>query len=318
MLTDFVTIRVAAGKGGNGAVAFMKIMMSKGPTGAAGGNGGDVFIEAVADLGALRTYRTRKEFNADSGRDGRMSFRDGERGKPLILPAPRGTVVRNPETGARFELTKVGERVLVAKGGIGGQGNFFYRSSTNTSPQKADPGTPGETALVELELRLIADVGLVGLPNVGKSSFLNAMTNAKSPVADYAFTTLEPHLGAHNGLVIADLPGLIEGASQGKGLGMKFLRHIERTRVLFHCVSAASLDPMADYATIRAELTAHSPALLEKTEHVFISKADDVAPERIAEIIKAFKKKKIGALPLSVFDEASLDAARKILAAIVV
>ncbi len=318
MLTDFVTIRVSAGKGGNGAVAFSKIMMSKGPTGAAGGNGADVFFEAVADLGALRTYRTRKSFAAEDGRDGRMSFRDGERGKPLILPAPRGTVVRNPETGASFELTKVGQRVLVAKGGIGGQGNFFYRSSTDTSPKKADPGTPGETALVELELKLIADVGLVGLPNVGKSSFLNAVTNAKSPVADYSFTTLEPHLGAYHGLVIADLPGLIEGASEGKGLGIKFLRHIERTRVIFHFVSATSLDPVGDYEIIRKELGTHNAALLEKIEHVFISRADDATPERIVEITKLFKKKKIEVLPLSVYDDVSLAAAQKILAKIVI
>ncbi len=264
MLIDFVTIRVAAGKGGNGAVAFSKIMMSKGPTGANGGNGGDVFFEAVADLGALRAYRARHDFKADDGRDGRMSFRDGERGKPLILFVPRGTVARNSAAGASFELTKVGQKVLVVHGGRGGKGNFLYRSATDTSPKKADPGTPGESAIIELELKLIADVGLVGLPNVGKSSFLNAMTNAKSPVADYAFTTLEPHLGAYYGVVIADLPGLIEGASRGKGLGIKFLRHIERTRVIFHFVSASSADPMADYETIRKELGAHSPKLLEK------------------------------------------------------
>ena len=318
MLTDFVTIRVAAGNGGAGAVAFAKIMMSQGPTGAAGGNGADVFFEAVADLGALRAYRTRKDFKADDGRNGRMSFRDGERGKPLVLLAPRGTIVRNPETGASFELTKVGQRVLVAKGGKGGQGNFFYRSATDTSPKRADPGTPGETALVELELKLIADVGLVGLPNVGKSSFLNAVTNAKSPVADYSFTTLEPHLGAYHGLVIADLPGLIEGASEGKGLGIKFLRHIERTRVIFHFVSATSVDPLADYETIRKELGAHSPALLGKIEHVFISRSDDVSAERLEEIVNIFKKKKIAAMPLSVYDDASLAAAQKILGKIVI
>ncbi len=318
MLVDVVKIRVAAGKGGDGVVTFSKVKMTLGPTGGNGGRGGDVYLLAVPDLGALRAYRTRKDFQAEDGRAGRGAFRDGHRGAELVLPVPRGTVAHNCATGASFELTKVGERLLVASGGAGGKGNFLFRSATNTTPKQADPGLPGQSAAIELELKLIADVGLVGLPNIGKSSFINAVTNAKSPVADYAFTTLEPHLGAFYGVIIADLPGLIEGASEGKGLGMKFLRHIERTRVIFHFIDANSADPLADYETIRRELGAHSPVLLEKEEHVFVSKADDVSPDRMKEIVKALSKTKREITPLSIFDDVSLDAARKILKGIVI
>ncbi len=318
MLVDVVKIKVAAGNGGDGIVTFSKVKMTLGPTGGSGGRGGDVYLEAVPDLGALRKYRTQKDFHAEDGRAGRSAFRDGHRGEELVLQVPRGTVAHNCATGASFELTKVGERLLVASGGTGGKGNFLFRSATNTTPKRADPGLPGQTAEIELELKLIADVGLVGLPNVGKSSFLNAVTNAKSPVADYAFTTLEPHLGAFYGVIIADLPGLIEGASEGKGLGIKFLRHIERTRVLFHFITATSEDPLADYETIRAELGAYNKALLEKPEYVFVSKADDVSPERMKEIVKSLKKTKRAVTPLSVFDDASLEAAKAILKGIVI
>ncbi len=290
MLIDNVSVTVKAGKGGRGAVAFSKIKMSLGPTGGSGGKGGNAYLEAVSDMGALRRFRSTKDFAAENGRDGRPSFRDGHTGKDLILLVPRGTIVHGSADGQTHELTKIGERVLVAKGGNGGKGNFQYKSSRNTTPKQSQPGLPGEACALELELKLIADVGIIGLPNVGKSSFLNAVTNAQSPVANYHFTTLEPYLGSYYGLILADIPGLIEGASHGKGLGTKFLRHIERTRILLHFIDANTDDPVRDYKVIRGELGAHNSLLLKKPEHIFVTKIDTVDKKRVDEIARALKK----------------------------
>ena len=316
MLIDEVTITVAAGRGGAGAVAFSNIKMTLGPTGGSGGKGGDVYLEVVGDIGALRRFRAKKSFAAEDGRDGRSSLRDGHAGEDLTLFVPRGTVARVRETGTTYELTKLGERVRVAAGGKGGKGNYQYKSSRNTSPKQYQSGLPGEEAGLELELKLIADVGLIGLPNVGKSSFLNEVTTAKSRVANYAFTTLEPHLGSYYGLILADIPGLIEGASRGKGLGVKFLRHIERTRILFHFISAESADPLADYSTVRAELGAYRKSLLEKAEYLIVSKSDAVSEERLREIIRALAPTGRETLAVSVHDPVRMAAARRALDAL--
>lgn len=318
MFIDTATIKVQAGRGGDGVVAFNGVKMMLGPTGGSGGNGGDIYLEAVADLGALRKYRRVKSFAADNGKAGRSSFRDGHRGRELTLAVPRGTFVKNLDTDTWHELTRVGERLLVAKGGQGGRGNFHFRSATNTTPKGAEAGKAGEGCTLALELKLIADVGLVGLPNIGKSSFLNAVTNAKSRVADYAFTTLEPHLGVYYGVIIADIPGIIKGASAGKGLGLKFLRHIERTRVLFHFIDAQSADPLTDYKVIRAELGAYNPALLEKTEYIVISRTDNVDAKRLKEIMKVLKPLKREIICISVLDEGMLASAKKVLNSITV
>lgn len=318
MFIDTATIKVQAGRGGDGVVAFNGVKMMLGPTGGSGGNGGDIYLEAVADLGALRKYRRIKSFKAEDGKQGRSSFRDGHRGKELTLFVPRGTFVKNLTTDTWCELSRVGERLLVAKGGVGGRGNFHFRSATNTTPKGAEQGLVGEGSTLGLELKLIADVGLVGLPNIGKSSFLNAVTNAKSPVADYEFTTLEPHLGVYYGVVIADIPGIIKGASTGKGLGIKFLRHIERTRVLFHFLDAQSPDPITDYKVIRAELGAYSPALLEKPEYIVVSRTDNVDEKRLKEIIKELKPLKREVVPISILDEKLLDPIKKVLNTITV
>ena len=316
MLIDDVAVRIAAGNGGKGAVAFNKNLMSLGPAGGSGGRGGSVFALGVSDLSALGQFRYKKVFAAENGREGRSQFRDGHDGAGLILKVPVGTVAHNLTTGEDFEITAPGERVLLAKGGNGGKGNFLFRSSRNTSPKQFQPGLPGESFDYRFELKFIADVGLIGLPNVGKSSMLNELTSAQSKVANYAFTTLEPHLGTYYGMILADIPGLIEGSSEGKGLGTKFLRHIERTRTLFHFISAESPSPVADYRTIRHELGAYSKALLKKPEHLFLTKSDVVDEKELK--IKLTKLKKIDpkAIAVSVIDEASMKKIQKLLNAI--
>lgn len=313
MLIDDVIIKVAGGHGGKGAVAFSKTMMTLGPTGGSGGKGGDVYLEAVADLGALRRFRSQKRFEANDGRDGRGSFCDGNGGADTILLVPRGTVVHNLITKIDQELTAIGKRLVVATGGKGGRGNCTYKSSLNTSPKFAQPGLSGDASMLWLELKLIADIGLIGLPNIGKSSFLNAVTKAQSRVANYLFTTLEPNLGAFGNLILADIPGLIEGASAGRGLGIKFLRHIERTKVLFHFIDAGTADPEKDYQTIRHELGAYNPALLGKKEYLIISRTDLVDAARLAEVKKILIHHKKEIIAISIQNKESIIAACKIL-----
>ena len=313
MLIDDVTIKVSAGHGGKGAVAFNKNLMSLGPVGGTGGKGGDVYAEGVSDLMALRQFRFKKEFSADNGQDGRGQFRDGHNGHDIVLKLPVGTVVHNLANNSEINIEKINERVLLAKGGIGGKGNFQFRSSRNTSPKYAQPGMPGENFVLRLELKFIADVGFIGLPNVGKSSLLNKLTSAKSKVANYPFTTLEPNLGAYYELILADIPGLIEGSSSGRGLGIKFLRHIERTRVLFHFISSESPAPSKDYKIIRKELGAHSKALLKKPERLFLTKSDLLTPKEIKEKLKALKKIDSSAIAISINDEESIKKMEKIL-----
>ncbi|MDR3581764.1 MAG: GTPase ObgE [Candidatus Pacebacteria bacterium] len=314
MLIDDVKIRVSAGHGGKGAVAFNKTLMSLGPAGGSGGLGGSIYLLGVSDLSALGQFRFKKEFAAEDGREGRGQFRDGYDAEDLILKVPVGTVAHNLTTGADVEVSKVDEKILVAKGGKGGKGNFQFRSSRNTTPKQSQPGLPGESFDFRLELKFIADVGFVGLPNVGKSSLLNVLTNAQSKVANYAFTTLEPNLGTYYELILADIPGLIEGSSNGKGLGTKFLRHIERTKTLFHFISAESPDPVGDYETIRAELGAYSKVLLEKPEHIFLSKSDVVIDEKeLKAKLAKLKKLDKGAIAISIVDDESVKQVQKIL-----
>lgn len=313
MLIDDVTISITAGNGGRGAVAFNKNAQSLGPVGGGGGRGGSVYFEGIADLNALRQFQFKKKLGAENGGNGKGQFCDGKDGADLVLKIPVGTVIHNLETGYDEEITAIGGRVVAAKGGIGGRGNFHFRSSTNTSPTQFQPGLPGEKFGFRLELKLIADVGLVGFPNAGKSSLINELTNAKSKVANYPFTTLEPHLGAHYELILADIPGLIEGASANKGLGVKFLRHIERTKILFHLISAESDNPAKDYAVIREELGAYNKALLDKKEYLFLSKSDMVAPADLKKKLIVLKKINKTATPISIHDSDSIETVKKIL-----
>ncbi len=313
MLIDDVKIRATAGAGGKGAVAFNKNLMSLGPVGGNGGKGGNVCVEGISDLSALNKFRFKKEFKTENGQDGRSQFRDGSNAKDLVLKIPVGTVVHNLETGGDIEITKIGEQAIIVRGGAGGKGNFLFRSSTNTTPKEFEYGKPGESLEIRFELKLIADVGFVGLPNVGKSSLLNELTNANCKVANYPFTTLEPNLGVYYDLILADLPGLIEGASLGKGLGIKFLRHIERTKILFHFVAADSADPLLDYKTVRAELGAYNKMLLEKPEYVFLSKKDAVSESLAQEAAEKLKELNKNVTQISIFDWDSIELVKKIL-----
>lgn len=313
MLVDDVTIRVIAGNGGRGAVAFNKNMLSLGPAGGSGGSGGSIYFGGISDLSALNKFRFKKELTADNGQDGRPQFNDGTTGEDLVLLVPVGTVIHNLEAGTKSEIVKIGEKILVAKGGHGGKGNFLFRSPTNTSPKRFQFGLPGEKFTLRLELKLIADVGLIGFPNAGKSSLLNELTNAKSRVANYAFTTLEPNLGVYYELILADLPGLIEGASSGKGLGIKFLRHIERTKVLFHCISSESKNLAKDYKTIRKELKTYNPALLKKAEYLFLTKTDVLDKKNLKKKAAILKKINPKVIPVSIYDFNSIEKIKKIL-----
>ena len=313
MIIDDVKITVIAGHGGNGLATFSKTKKTFGPTGGSGGNGGSIFVEAVSDLGALRQFRYKKVCQAKDGQNGKSQLNDGNNADDLILFAPIGTIAHVSGNGKVIEITKIGQRELIAKGGKGGKGNYLFRSATNTSPRQHEPGKPGESFEIQMELKMIADVGFIGLPNVGKSSLLNELTNANIKVANYPFTTLEPNLGVYYDLILADIPGLIEGASEDKGLGTKFLRHIERAKTLFHFISADSADPMLDYKTVRNELQTYNPLLSEKPEYIFISKSDVVSKDIIEKIKNDLKKVKKEAATISIIDSESLNAVKNML-----
>ncbi len=313
MLLDDVTIKISAGNGGKGKVSFNKNLMELGPTGGTGGNGGSVFFEGVSDLNALNKFRFNKDVKAENGQDGKAQFNDGHTAPDLVLKIPVGTIIHDLDNGIDREIVKIGERMLIAKGGKGGKGNFHFRSARNTTPKQSQGGIPGEHTTVRLELKLIADVGFVGLPNVGKSSLLNELTRASAKVANYPFTTLEPNLGTHFELILADIPGLIEGASLGKGLGIKFLRHVERTNTLFHFISAESEDPAKDYKTIRNELGAYNKELLNHKEYLFLTKSDMVSAEMIKEKMKILKKLNPNVIAITIYDDESIKEVTKIL-----
>lgn len=284
MFLDDVRISVRAGAGGDGAATFRREahVPRGGPDGGDGGRGGSVYLRVDAGQTTLRDFRYRHRFSATPGGRGERQKRHGKAGDDLHLPVPPGTAVLDAETGALVaDLVAVGQEVMVARGGRGGLGNVHFATATHQAPRHAQRGEPGEERELRLELRLIADVGLVGLPNAGKSTLLAALTAARPKIAAYPFTTLEPNLGVmdlgpedERRPTIADVPGLIEGASAGAGLGHAFLRHVERTRVLLHVVDGASRDPGWDHEVIREELEAHDPALLEKPILAVFNKLD--------------------------------------------
>jgi GTP-binding protein len=313
MLTDETTIKVRAGRGGDGVVRFSGVMKTNAPTGGDGGCGGNVIFLGVADLGALRAYRSNKVIEASDGGVGQQNTKKGHNGKDVFIRVPVGTVIRDKDKEKEYEVMHIGEKIVVARGGKGGFGNFHFRSSRVTTPKKATPGSAGEECVLDVELRLIADIGFVGYPNVGKSTLLNTLTKSSSKVGNYQFTTLEPNLGSYYGTILADIPGIIEGASKGRGLGYKFLRHIERTRILFHLVSAMSENPVDDYVKIRQELGAYNKKLLEKPEWVFVSQSDECDPKKVKKAVKTLKDKNPRVIPISILDDDSIQQVRKII-----
>lgn len=295
MFVDTAKVFIQAGKGGNGAVSFRhEIYVDKGgPDGGDGGKGGDVIFVATENLNTLIDFRFKPELKAQSGANGSKSNRRGKSGDNLYVKVPMGTIVR--KDGAIIaDLTENGQEIVIAKGGDGGFGNAHFKSSVRQTPRMAELGEPGDTFEAGLELKLLADVGLVGFPNAGKSTFLSVVTNARPEIADYAFTTLTPNLGVADiddgSLLIADIPGLIEGASEGKGLGDAFLRHVERTAVLLHLVDVYSDDIAKQYRTIRDELANYSPELAQRPEVVALTKAEGLDEDIIQMQIDAVKK----------------------------
>ena len=294
---DEAKIYIQSGAGGNGCVSFRreKFIEFGGPNGGDGGKGGDVIAECVGGLNTLIDYRYQQHFYAKPGGGGMGKDRHGANGNDVILKVPVGTQIYEEDGETLLaDLTKLGQRVVLAKGGNGGFGNAYFKSSTNQAPRHANPGQPGEERTIRLRLKLIADAGLIGLPNAGKSTFLAAVSAAKPKIADYPFTTLHPQLGVvrtdNREFVIADLPGLIEGAHEGTGLGDKFLGHTERCRVLLHLVDGTGEDAGEAYKTVRHELEAYGHGLTEKPEIVALSKADALTPELLKEQLARLKR----------------------------
>lgn len=296
---DEAIIRVKAGNGGNGAVSFRraKYIPKGGPDGGDGGKGGDIIIKCVENINTLLDFKYKKDYEAQNGENGHGSNMHGRSGEDLTINVPKGTQIYFDEEDEEnsIDFTKVGQEVIIAKGGNGGFGNAYFKSSVNQAPRHANPGQEGEEFELFLKLKILSDVGLVGLPNAGKSTFLSVVSKAKPKIANYPFTTLEPQLGVVRiddyDFVVADLPGLIEGASEGKGLGDRFLKHTERCGVLLHLIDINSEDIYKDYKTIRKELETYNKKLAKKVEVITLTKCETLNQDKIQEKLKNFEKK---------------------------
>ena len=339
---DEITLTAHAGRGGDGVERWhtSRRQQKGGPAGGNGGRGGDVVVRAVRDLGLLGKYRGNTHFRAQDGKAGGKSSLYGSDGAPVVIDLPVGSVVtvRNAHASPRvssasseggntnrnqqnetqqthapkaehtIELLSEGQEYVVLRGGAGGYGNEHFKSSRNTAPKQTTPGKDGEHGTLEVELKVIADVGLVGLPNAGKTSLLNALTNAKGKVGNYAFTTLDPNLGELYGYIIADIPGLIEGAAGGKGLGHKFLKHISRTKTLIFCISVEQEDPKSTLKTLFAELNAYDPQLLSVPRIILLTKSDLVDSKILSSLVADFSDVAPVVASISIFDQASVKA----------
>jgi GTP-binding protein len=308
MLIDDVRVTLSGGKGGDGIVSFRhdEGKAKGGPDGGNGGNGGSIYLTGVTDMSALSKFQYKKELKAEDGVSGRKKTLFGRNGEDLLVPLPLGTMVVDEETGKSFEIRKTTDKVVIAKGGIGGRGNDEFKSATNQTPRIAEKGTLGESKHLHLILRLIAQIGLIGLPNAGKSSLLAVLTNANPKIGNYPFTTLEPNLGAFDTSIIADIPGLIEGAHIGKGLGTKFLKHIEKTKILFHCISSENEDVKSAYNTVQSEFKLYNPKLLEKPQIILLTKTDLSSESEIEKKKKTLKKHSDNVIGVSVYDDESI------------
>lgn len=309
---DEIKIYAEAGRGGDGVVRWRqeKFVPKGGPAGGDGGRGGDFYVEAVRDVHILSKYKAKKEFEAGRGEDGGKQSLHGKTGDDFVLKLPVGAIITNLETDEVFELQIPGEKIMLLKGGRGGFGNEHFKSSRNTAPKKAQPGEEGEKAHFRVELELFADLGLIGLPNAGKSSLLNALTNAGARVGDYPFTTLDPNLGDFYGFIIADIPGLIEGAAGGKGLGVKFLKHIKRTKILAHLVSFENKDMLKRYKEIRKELEKYAQDLDKKKEIIILTKTDMTDAGTVKKKIEEFKKISKNVFAITLYDDKSVKKLR--------
>jgi len=314
---DEIKIEATAGRGGDGVVRWRqeKFVPRGGPSGGDGGRGGNFYVLAVRDIHILSKYKAKKSFSAGRGEDGGKKSLHGANGTDFFLELPIGSIVTNLETEENWQLTEEGQKFMILKGGYGGFGNEHFKSSVNTTPTESREGAEGEKGNFKIELELFADVGLIGLPNAGKTSLLNSLTNAEAKVGDYVFTTLDPNLGDFYGYILADIPGIIEGASEGKGLGVKFLRHIKRTKMLAHLVSFENANILRSYKEIRKELEKYdkklglgSEGLSAKEEIIILTKSDMVEQGEpslkiIAKAVKTFEKLGKNVFVISLFDD---------------
>ena len=326
MFVDEAKIRVKAGDGGNGCVAFRreKFVPRGGPSGGDGGRGGDVIMESSERHNTLVHFRFNPEYKAERGRHGEGSNCTGREGETVVLKVPVGTIVYDELSGELVhDFTGPDEHVIIARGGRGGRGNARFATSTHQAPRGCEQGFPGEERVLRLELKLLADVGLIGYPNAGKSTLISRISAARPKIADYPFTTLQPNLGVvvvgepadEISFVVADIPGLIEGASEGAGLGTQFLRHIERTRLLVHLVDVSDAsgrpDPVADYEVITRELATFGAGLDSKPTVVVASKIDVANPDKLAKLKRYCKRKKLGLFPISAVTGEGVDALKQ-------
>lgn len=308
MFVDSITLQMKAGDGGNGVTRWRheKFKPMAGPSGGNGGRGGDVLLKAVRDVNLLAKYTGDKSFVAERGEDGMGGSKFGKNGKDLIVEVPVGSIVTDVDRERVYELLTEGEVVKVLKGGSGGIGNEQFKSATNRSPEESTHGRKGEEGEFQIELSLVVDVGLVGMPNAGKSTLLNTFTNAHAKVGAYPFTTLEPHLGDLYGFILADIPGLISGAAEGKGLGHTFLRHISRTKMILHLVSLETDDALDRYYTIREALSAYSKELSNKEEWIVFTKSDLASKDYIEKVVREIDKNEKRVFVISAHDGSGL------------
>jgi GTPase len=319
MLVDNVTLFVKAGDGGNGSASLLHngLTFKGGPDGGNGGKGGNIYIQGSTNITDLREFRFKKKILAEDGVAGGRQNLYGKNAPHMTILVPLGTSVTDTKLERVYEITDPKRLLLVAKGGKGGRGNVTFKSSTNQTPEYAEDGKPGEQKKLLLELRLIADIGLIGLPNAGKSSLLSILTNANPKIADYPFTTLEPNIGMLGTHPIADIPGLIEGAAEGRGLGAKFLKHIEKTKILIHCIELTGNDAQKRYETVRREFEHFNQSLLEKPEIILLTKTDLVEEKTIKKYKALFEKKGKEVLTCSVYDLGSIKLLREKLETVV-